>query len=109
MSETSQTPRPIVKDRLPHVEKQLKEVRTLADEALAAANATELYRLLLKSQEDYVDLLMGFNGLVSVYAGNKEREPKEEDAPAIAAMRDVAMGAIDLAKSLIVTAHQGEV
>lgn len=66
-----------------------------AEAALKAADATTLHRLYVEKTQAVVALMNG----MEVLAKNRELLTAKPDSNAIAAMRDVALAAIALAKS----------
>jgi hypothetical protein len=72
--------------------------RTLAKEAFAAADLTGLKRLFDQAQQDIADLVKGFH----VYASRDDKYPPHASDDVIAAMHDVALAAIQLARDVAV-------
>jgi hypothetical protein len=69
-----------------------------AEEAVAAADVAGLRKLVREAGEINKKYAQAFNGMISVLTPSREsRSPESESA--IAAMREVALAAIDLAKA----------
>jgi hypothetical protein len=67
-----------------------------AEEALAAADLSAMRQLVQEAAEVNKKYAQAFNGMIQVFKPSLDRSPESESA--IAAMREVALAAIDLAK-----------
>lgn len=73
---------------------------SLAQEALARSDAAELFALYQKAIRRRNEITKMFETIVAHYLGKNE-QPRLSDENSISAMREVALGAIGLAKAII--------
>lgn len=77
--------------------KQEDEMDAVAKDALERSDVAELSALYVKSRKQNADLVTAFETIVEHYSSRTDSPRRANSEDAVAAMRDVALAAIELA------------
>lgn len=82
------------------IREQAAAALTTAETALANADAQALFNQVKEAQKHEGEMAQALDAILAAYPGATQR-PVRNDENAIAAMRDVALAAVELAKAVV--------